>query len=79
MDVTIRPATGDDLGALRRLLAELHADDQPIADPAGTWRRARAAGCYKVQLLSRMDRAAAHALYEASGLRPVAAGYRVCL
>jgi GNAT superfamily N-acetyltransferase len=144
MDVTIRPATGADLDALRRLLAELHPDDEPVADPAGTWRRieeqpgrtilvadrggellgtvdlailpnltrggrpfmlvenvvvaaaarragvgrlllsaaverARAAGCYKAQLLSRKDRAAAHAFYEACGLRPVAAGYRIYL
>lgn len=37
---------------------------------------ARAAGCYKVQLLSRVDRADAHRFYESRGLRPVAQGYR---
>jgi ribosomal protein S18 acetylase RimI-like enzyme len=38
---------------------------------------ARQAGCYKVQLLSRAERDAAHALYESRGFRPVAQGYRV--
>jgi ribosomal protein S18 acetylase RimI-like enzyme len=37
---------------------------------------ARAEGCYKVQLLSRSDRADAHAFYESCGFRSVAAGYR---
>jgi ribosomal protein S18 acetylase RimI-like enzyme len=40
---------------------------------------AREARCYKVQLLSRIDREAAHALYADSGLRPTAAGYRAYL
>ena len=40
---------------------------------------ARQAGCYKVQLLSRVDRHAAHALYESSGFRVVAQGYRLYL
>ncbi|HYN94170.1 MAG TPA: GNAT family N-acetyltransferase [Pilimelia sp.] len=37
------------------------------------------AGCYKVQLLTAMGRAGAHAFYEACGLRPVAQGYRAYL
>ena len=37
---------------------------------------ARSEGCYKVQLLSRSDRAEAHAFYESCGFRAVAAGYR---
>ena len=40
---------------------------------------ARRAGCYKVQLLSRADRAAAHAFYESVGFRPTAAGFRAYL
>jgi GNAT superfamily N-acetyltransferase len=40
---------------------------------------ARAAGCYKVQLLSRIDRAEAHLFYESRGLRPLAQGYRLYL
>jgi ribosomal protein S18 acetylase RimI-like enzyme len=40
---------------------------------------ARRAGCYKVQLLSRADRAAAHAFYESAGFRPTAAGFRAYL
>lgn len=37
---------------------------------------ARSAGCYKAQLMSRTDRAGAHAFYEASGFTPAAHGYR---
>jgi ribosomal protein S18 acetylase RimI-like enzyme len=37
---------------------------------------ARQAGCYKVQLLSRAERHAAHAFYESHGFRAVAHGYR---
>jgi ribosomal protein S18 acetylase RimI-like enzyme len=37
---------------------------------------ARSEGCYKVQLLSRSDRAEAHAFYESSGFRSLAAGFR---
>jgi GNAT superfamily N-acetyltransferase len=37
---------------------------------------ANGAGCYKVQLLSRDTRSAAHAFYEALGFRAVAQGYR---
>ena len=40
---------------------------------------ARDAGCYKVQLLSRLDRADAHAFYESRGLRARAHGYRLYL
>ncbi|MGW3960748.1 N-acetyltransferase family protein [Amycolatopsis sp. NPDC005003] len=40
---------------------------------------ARRAGCYKVQLLSRSGREAAHAFYESLGFRAVAQGYRVYL
>ncbi|MBQ1053116.1 GNAT family N-acetyltransferase [Micromonospora sp. C51] len=40
---------------------------------------ARAAGCYKVQLLSHVDRSDAHMFYESRGLRPVAQGYRLYL
>lgn len=40
---------------------------------------ARSAGCYKVQLLSREDRADAHTFYESRGLRPTAQGYRLYL
>lgn len=40
---------------------------------------ARAANCYKVQLLSRSDRVDAHAFYESVGFRPAAVGYRVYL
>jgi ribosomal protein S18 acetylase RimI-like enzyme len=35
-----------------------------------------AADCYKIQLISRADRRAAHAFYESRGFRPVAQGYR---
>jgi GNAT superfamily N-acetyltransferase len=38
---------------------------------------ARRAGCYKVQLLSRAERSAAHAFYESHGFRAVAQGYRL--
>jgi GNAT superfamily N-acetyltransferase len=34
------------------------------------------AGCYKVQLLSRMTRVDAHTFYEACGFQPLAQGYR---
>jgi ribosomal protein S18 acetylase RimI-like enzyme len=34
------------------------------------------AGCYKVQLLSRRDRADAHSFYEAVGFERLAEGYR---
>jgi GNAT superfamily N-acetyltransferase len=37
---------------------------------------ARAEGCYKVQLLSRSDRAEAHAFYEQCGFKSLANGYR---
>jgi ribosomal protein S18 acetylase RimI-like enzyme len=37
---------------------------------------ARQADCYKIQLLSRAERDAAHAFYESRGFRPVAQGYR---
>jgi ribosomal protein S18 acetylase RimI-like enzyme len=40
---------------------------------------ATAAGCYKVQLLSRADRAPAHRFYESCGFRTLAAGYRLYL
>ncbi|MFF0717718.1 GNAT family N-acetyltransferase [Verrucosispora sp. NA02020] len=40
---------------------------------------ARTAGCYKVQLLSRVDRLHAHRFYESCGLRPTAQGYRLYL
>ena len=40
---------------------------------------ARHAGCYKVQLLSRAERHAAHAFYESRGFRAVAQGYRLYL
>jgi GNAT superfamily N-acetyltransferase len=40
---------------------------------------ARAVGCYKVQLLSHVDRCDAHMFYESCGLRPVAQGYRLYL
>lgn len=38
---------------------------------------ARAAGCYKVQLLSNERRVEAHALYESVGFEPNAKGYRL--
>jgi GNAT superfamily N-acetyltransferase len=37
---------------------------------------ARAAGCYKIQLQSRVDRLAAHTFYESCGLTATATGYR---
>jgi GNAT superfamily N-acetyltransferase len=37
---------------------------------------ARSADCYKVQLLSGINRAEAHAFYESCGFRQVAAGFR---
>jgi GNAT superfamily N-acetyltransferase len=37
---------------------------------------ARRAGCYKIQLLSRAERRAAHAFYESRGFRTTAQGYR---
>lgn len=40
---------------------------------------AREAGCYKVQLLSRATRHAAHVFYESCGFRAVANGYRLYL
>lgn len=40
---------------------------------------ARQAHCYKVQLLSRAGRTAAHAFYESLGFRAAAQGYRVYL
>jgi len=40
---------------------------------------ARRAGCYKIQLLSRAGRQAAHVFYESCGLRAVAQGYRLYL
>jgi GNAT superfamily N-acetyltransferase len=38
--------------------------------------RAQAAGCYKVQLLSRKDRSDAHRFYRAVGFEPTAEGFR---
>jgi hypothetical protein len=43
---------------------------------ADVLRRARDAGCYKIQLLSRKGRAEAHAFYNQQGLEPVAEGFR---
>ncbi|WP_086842695.1 GNAT family N-acetyltransferase [Amycolatopsis kentuckyensis] len=40
---------------------------------------ARRTDCYKVQLLSRSGREAAHAFYESRGFRAVAQGYRAYL
>jgi GNAT superfamily N-acetyltransferase len=42
-------------------------------------RRAIAAGCYKLQLLSRKQRAEAHAFYASVGFEPVAEGFRCYL
>jgi GNAT superfamily N-acetyltransferase len=42
-------------------------------------RRAAAAGCYKIQLLSRKHRVEAHAFYESAGFEPVAEGFRCYL
>jgi len=41
--------------------------------------RAREAGCYKVQLLSRRERGEAHRFYEALGLEGTATGFRLYL
>ncbi|MDG4830421.1 GNAT family N-acetyltransferase [Solwaraspora sp. WMMD1047] len=38
--------------------------------------RAREAGCYKIQLLSRAERDGAHRFYESRDLRPIAKGFR---
>jgi GNAT superfamily N-acetyltransferase len=38
---------------------------------------ARAAGCYKVQLLSGKQRVAAHNFYESVGFQPVAEGFKI--
>ena len=46
---------------------------------AAAFAAARREGCYKVQLLSRSGREAAHAFYESLGFRAVAQGYRVYL
>jgi len=40
---------------------------------------ARSAGCYEVQLTSRVDRADVHGFYESCGFQPVATGYRARL
>ena len=40
---------------------------------------AREAGCYKIQLLSRTERRAAHAFYESRGFQAIAQGYRLYL
>jgi len=40
---------------------------------------ARHTHCYKIQLLSRVSREAAHAFYESLGFRAVAQGYRLYL
>jgi ribosomal protein S18 acetylase RimI-like enzyme len=40
---------------------------------------AKNAGCYKIQLLSRATRQAAHAFYESCGFQAVAQGYRLYL
>lgn len=45
-----------------------------LMDAAATL--AAAVDCYKIQLMSRADRQAAHAFYESRGFRPVAQGYR---
>ena len=39
--------------------------------------RARAAGCYKVQLLSNEQRVEAHNLYKSAGFEPRATGFRL--
>lgn len=39
--------------------------------------RARAAGCYKVQLMSFHERTGAHAFYTALGFEPLAVGFRM--
>lgn len=40
---------------------------------------ARSAGCYKVQLLSGMNRGPAHDFYEELGFEPVAQGFKIYL
>ncbi len=40
---------------------------------------ARTAGCYKVQLMSGMDRGPAHSFYEGVGMGPVAQGFKIYL
>jgi GNAT superfamily N-acetyltransferase len=40
---------------------------------------ARKAGCYKVQLMSGMDRGPAHSFYEGVGMGPVAQGFKIYL
>jgi ribosomal protein S18 acetylase RimI-like enzyme len=40
---------------------------------------ARAAGCYKVQLLSGSQRTGAHAFYRSLGMEPVAEGFKLYL
>ncbi|HYA01319.1 MAG TPA: GNAT family N-acetyltransferase [Candidatus Binatia bacterium] len=42
-----------------------------------TVRRAREAGCYRLQLLSHVRRTDAHAFYRAVGFEPSAQGFRV--
>jgi GNAT superfamily N-acetyltransferase len=59
--VVDEPARRSGIGA--RLMAEVE-------------RRARLAGCYKLQLLSRKQRTEAHAFYESAGFTAVAEGFR---
>jgi GNAT superfamily N-acetyltransferase len=40
---------------------------------------AREAGCYKVQLMSGMNRGPAHSFYEGVGMEPVAQGFKIYL
>jgi ribosomal protein S18 acetylase RimI-like enzyme len=40
-------------------------------------RRAREAGCHRLQLISRMQRTGAHAFYRAIGMEPSAQGFRI--
>ncbi len=40
-------------------------------------RRARAAGCHRLQLISRMERMEAHAFYRAIGMEASAQGFRI--
>ena len=42
-------------------------------------RRAREAGCYKLQLLSSRRRTQAHAFYQALGFEASAQGFRIYL
>lgn len=46
---------------------------------AAAVRLARQAGCYKVQLLSRAERHAAHTFYQSCGFRAMAQGFRLYL